>query len=164
MNNVKPRVAMLIDEVNIYLTAQRLFGNAKINIEAMLQRLRHTELVRVIAYCVETPENDISIFRKKVTRLGVEVKSKPLKIFRDGTRKGDWDVGMAVDAVQLADKVDDIILVTGDGDFESLVHYLQGHGVNVKVMAFQKRVSHELLRSIDEFIPITDDLLLKKKN
>lgn len=164
MNTVNPRVAILIDEVNIYRTGKRLFGDVKLNIEAMLQRLNHREIVRVIAYCVETPENDLSIFRKKVRRFGVEVKSKPLKIFNDGKRKGDWDVGIAVDAMQLANKVDVITLVTGDGDFESLVHYLQWHGVKVEVMAFQKRVSHELLRSIDEFIPITDDLLLKKSN
>ena len=162
MHNVKPRVAVLWDEVNIYLTAQRLYGKVRVNPQAMFLKLNQWEIKRTIAYCVETPENDLSIFRRNVKRLGIEVKSKPVKIFRDGKRKGDWDVGITVDAIELANQVDEIFLVTCDGDFESLILHLRLRGRRVGVMAFEPGVSYELKRSIDEFIPITEDMLIKR--
>jgi len=162
MNHLTQRVAILIDEVNIYLTAKRLFGDVKVDYQAILQELNHREIVRAILYCIETPENNVATFRNNIRRVGMEVKSKPVKVFSDGKRKGDWDIGIALDAVRLADKVDVITLVTGDGDFEDLVKYLQHKGVKVELMAFHQRVSGELLRSVDEFIPIQGTMLLKK--
>jgi uncharacterized LabA/DUF88 family protein len=162
MNYLTQRVAILIDEVNIYLTARELFGAVKVDFQTMLQQFNPREIVRVIVYCIETPENNVAAFQHNVQRLGLEVKSKPVKVFRNGKRKGDWDIGIALDAVRLASKVDVITLVTGDGDFEELVHYLKHEGVKVDLMAFQEQVSRELLRSVDEFIPIPNTMLLKK--
>ena len=147
---------------NIYYPAKSL--GDKVDFHSLLRRFNSRNLVRAIAYVVEAPDVDISPFVTALTSIGFEVKTKPIKIFDDGTRKGDWDIGIAVDAVSLAEKVDVITLVTGDGDFESLVNHLKWHGVKVEVMAFQQSVSHELLRSLDEFIPITEDLLLKRAN
>ena len=129
MGYITQRVAILIDEVNIFLTAKGLYGNAKLDIEAVLKRLNHREIVRVIMYCVKTPENNISTIRNVMNGLDVEVKSKPIKIFSNGKRKGDWDIGLVLDAVEIKNRVDVITLVTGDGDFEDLANYLKYHGM-----------------------------------
>ena len=67
-----------------------------------------------------------------------------------------------LDAVELAKKVDVIVLVTGDGDFQDLVYYLQYHGIKVELMAFPQKVSSDLLRSVDDFIPITSEMLIQR--
>jgi uncharacterized LabA/DUF88 family protein len=155
------RVAILIDEVNIFLTARELYKGMKPNIKAILDKLNDREIVRVISYCVETPNNNVEFFSQRVKPLGIEVKSKSIQIFDNGQTKGDWDIDIALDAVQLSNKVDVITLITGDGDFVPLVHYLKSQGVKVELMAFHQKVSQELVKSVDEFIPIASDLLTK---
>jgi uncharacterized LabA/DUF88 family protein len=97
-----------------------------------------------------------------MSSLNFEVKKKPLKVYPDGKKKGDWDVGIAIDAVSLAEKVDVITLITGDGDYEPLVHYLRSKGVRVEVMGFPEMTSRDLIRAVDKFIPITKDVLTEK--
>lgn len=162
MNHLSQRAAILIDEVNIYMTAKGLFGSVKVDFQSMLQQFGPREIVRAIVYCIETPENNVEMFRHNVQRLGLEVKSKPVKIFHNGKRKGDWDMGIAMDAVRLASRVDVITLVSGDGDFEELVCYLKHQGIKVELMAFPAQVSRELLQSVDEFIPIPNTMLLNR--
>jgi uncharacterized LabA/DUF88 family protein len=156
------RVAILIDEVNIFLTARELYKDMKPNIKAILNKLNDREIVRVISYCVETPNNDVAFFSRRMKALGIEVKSKAIQTFDNGQTKGDWDIDITLDAVQLSNKVDVITLATGDGDFVPLAYYLKSQGVKVELMAFPQRVSQELVKSVDEFIPITSDLLTKR--
>ncbi|MCX5909679.1 MAG: NYN domain-containing protein [Deltaproteobacteria bacterium] len=156
------RVAILIHEVNIYLTAAQLFNGSKVNFEKILETLNRRQITRAILYCIETSELETSAFFKKVTSLNFEVKKKPLKIYPNGRKKGDWDIGIAIDAVSLAEKVDVISLITGDGDYEPLVHYLKSKGVRVEVMGFPEMTSRDLVRSVDKFIPITKDMLLEQ--
>ena len=92
--------------------------------------------------------------------MGYEVKTKHLKFHSDGTKKADMDVDITIDAVCLADEVDVICILSGDGDYVPLIHYLKDKGVRTEVMGFERNTSSHLKRTVDEFYPITDDLLI----
>ncbi len=84
---------------------------------------------------------------------------KELQIFADGTKKGDWDLGMALDAIKAADKLDVVILVTGDGDFLPLVSYLkENKGCQVELIAFGDTSSAKLVEVVDDFTDLSQDL------
>ena len=87
---------------------------------------------------------------------GIELRLKDLQIFADGSKKADWDVGMAVDAIRTAQGLDVIVLVTGDGDFIPLVDYLRwGMGKFVEVAAFRPSTSGKMQTIADRFIDLT---------
>mgnify|MGYP001586866368 FL=1 len=88
-------------------------------------------------------------------KMGIEIKTKDLQIFSGGAKKADWDVGMAVDAVKMAPRLDAVVLATGDGDFVPLVEYLKNHSGNqVEVMAFGRSTSGKLKEIADDFIDL----------
>ncbi|KKR50319.1 MAG: hypothetical protein UT84_C0012G0022, partial [Candidatus Curtissbacteria bacterium GW2011_GWA1_40_16] len=88
-------------------------------------------------------------------KAGIEIRSKPLQIFLGGAKKADWDVGLAIDAVIMAPKLDSIILLSGDGDYVPLVKYLQNtHGCQVEVVAFGKSASARLIEAADDFLDL----------
>jgi len=92
-------------------------------------------------------------FFEALEKLGIEIKTKDLQIFYGGAKKADWDVGMAIDAVTAAPKLDAVILATGDGDFIPLVDHLQiREGCQVEVITFGRSASSKLREACDEFI------------
>ncbi len=91
--------------------------------------------------------------------LGVEIKSKKLKVRPDGSAKGDWDMGLAIDAINIAPKVDAIALVTGDGDFVALVEKLKAMGVRVEVYSFPSSTAEELRLSADYYYALDAEVL-----
>lgn len=97
--------------------------------------------------------------------MGFEVKSKDLQVFYGGAKKGDWDVGIAMDIMRLAPKLDTIILVSGDGDFSDLLEHAKSFGCRTEVVTFGKATSHKLKEVADFFIDLDKDVkyLLKKK-
>ncbi|HAO64989.1 TPA: hypothetical protein DCQ44_03350, partial [Candidatus Taylorbacteria bacterium] len=91
-------------------------------------------------------------------KVGIETKTKNLQIFMGGSKKADWDVGLAVDAIKLAPKLDTVILATGDGDFVPLVEYLRtNQGCQVEVISFGKSTSSMLREATDDFIDMCDN-------
>lgn len=157
IKNPDQRIAILVDVQNLYYSAKNLY-RARINYKNLLKLLRHDRLlVRAIAYVInadETREND---FFEAVNNAGFEVKEKKLQVFYDGAKKGDWDIGIAMDAIRLGNKVDSIVLVSGDGDFRPVVNYLQqSSGCLVEVAAFKRTANNELVGMADEFINIEE--------
>jgi len=151
------RVAMLIDTQNLYHSARNLYG-ARVNFGAILKEAvsgRH--LVRAIAYVITTEAEDEKSFFEALNSLGIETKTKDIQIFFGGAKKADWDVGLAVDAVRLAPKVDAIILASGDGDFVPLVEYLKFMGTQVEVITFGRSASGRLREVADDFIDMSED-------
>ncbi len=146
------RVAVLIDAQNLYHSARHLYKH-KVNFgEILKEAVGERQLVRAIAYVISTESGDEKNFFDALTRVGIETKTKDLQIFIDGTKKADWDVGLAIDAVRLGEKVDVIVLVTGDGDFVPLVEYLKTkQQVQTEGMCFMKSTSSKLLDSLDAF-------------
>lgn len=152
------RVAVLIDVQNLYYSAKHLY-NTKVNFreilrEAVGQRL----LVRAIAYVIKTDIKEESVFHEALEKIGIEVKQKQLQIFYGGAKKGDWDIGIAMDAIRLSSKVDTVVLVSGDGDFKDLIIYLKTHGCRTEALAFGKTSSVHLRSEVDGFVDMDRDL------
>jgi uncharacterized LabA/DUF88 family protein len=156
IQHTSQRVAVLIDTQNLYHSAKNLY-NAKVNFANVLeQAVGDRKLVRAIAYLITTESQEESSFFEALLKMGIETKSKDLQIFNSGSKKADWDVGIAIDAVRLASKVDTVILATGDGDFVPLVEYLKHEGVQVEVITFGKSASSKLREASEAFIDMCE--------
>jgi uncharacterized LabA/DUF88 family protein len=111
------------------------------------------QLVRAIAYVISTESGEEQSFFEALEKMGIETCVKDLQIFAGGAKKADWDVGLAVDAIKMAPRLDAIILATGDGDFVDLVEYLQiNQGCQVEVASFRRSSSSRLIEVCDEFL------------
>jgi len=145
------RVAVFVDVQNMYYSAKSLFGS-KVNYTNLLKdAVRGRQLIRAIAYVIRADIPDETNFFDALEQIGFEVKIKDLKTFYSGAKKGDWDMGIAIDSINIAEKVDVIVLVTGDGDFVALVEHLKARGVRVEIMAFGKSTSSELIHEAHQF-------------
>jgi len=154
------RVVVLVDVQNMYYSAKKIY-NSKVSFHKLLPTLvRNRQLVRAIAYTVEKEGTDQEKFYDVLRHSGFEIKSRQLIVRSDGSRKGDWDMGIAIDAISMIDKVDVVILVTGDGDFVALVNMLKGRGVRVEVASFQESTADNLLLVADEHRVIDERLLI----
>jgi uncharacterized LabA/DUF88 family protein len=151
------RVAIFIDTQNLYHSAKNLY-NTKVNFGAIMETVTgKRKLIRALAYVITTEAGDETQFFEALTKLGIETKTKDLQIFYGGAKKADWDVGMAVDAIRIAPKVDTIVLATGDGDFVPLVNFLKEHfGVQVEVISFGRSSSTKLREACEDFIDMCD--------
>lgn len=152
------RVAVFIDAQNLYHSGKNLY-HSKINFGAILKdALDGRKLVRAIAYVIATESGEENNFFDALTKMGIETKVKDLQIFSSGAKKADWDVGMAIDAVKMAPKIDAVVLVTGDGDFVPLVEYLQtNEGCQVEVASFGKSTSAKLIEATDHFMDLDEN-------
>lgn len=152
------RVGILVDIQNMYYSARVLYQK-KVNFEAILKAgVGDRKLIRAIAYGIKTAEGLEEKFFDALEKAGYEVKTKDLQIFPGGAKKGDWDVGIAVDAIKLSKSLDVIVLVSGDGDFLPLVEYLRGTtGCRVEVIAFDESASAKLIESADRFINLSEN-------
>ncbi|MCX7779188.1 MAG: NYN domain-containing protein [Patescibacteria group bacterium] len=150
------RVGLFIDTQNIYHSAKNLYG-ARVNFRKILEEgSRGRQLIRAIAYVIRSKSFEEESFFEALAKQGFEIKLKDLQIFYGGAKKADWDVGIAIDAVKLAEKIDVVVLVTGDGDFVPLVNYLkENKGCRVEVMAFKETTSAKLIEMADEFIDLS---------
>ena len=152
------RVALFIDTQNLYHSAKNLY-HARVNFANVLKEsVAGRILIRAVAYVVTTESGEEKAFFDALTKIGIETKTKDLQIFYGGAKKADWDVGMAMDAVKMAPKLDAVILATGDGDFVPLVEYLKNsHGTQVEVITFGKSCSSRLKEAADDVIDMSDD-------
>lgn len=152
------RVGVLVDIQNLYYSARVLYSK-KVNFKAVLEAgTNERKLIRALAYGIKTTEGMEEKFFEALTKSGYDVMTKDLQIFPDGSRKGDWDVGIAIDAIKMAAKLDVIVLVSGDGDYVHLVEYLQNtFGCRVEVIAFAESASAKLLEKADDFMNLSDN-------
>lgn len=149
------RVGVYIDTQNIYHSGKNLYHSKVSFGQIVKDALGDRSLIRAVAYVITTEAGDEKAFFEALTKMGIETKTKDLQIFGSGAKKADWDVGLAIDAVKLAPKLDAVILVTGDGDFVPLVEYLQmNQGCQVEVVSFGKSTSAKLIEAADDFIDL----------
>lgn len=154
------RMAVFVDVQNMFYSAKAVYQR-KLNFQQLLDKIvGQRELVRAIAYIVQAPEVDQTGFISFLHQSGYEVKSKELKKRPDGSAKGDWDMGIAIDSIALASRIDVVALVSGDGDFCDLVRHLKAQGVRCEVYAFPQSTSEELRYTATEFIALDSDVLL----
>ncbi|MEI6528363.1 MAG: NYN domain-containing protein [bacterium] len=152
------RVGIFIDTQNLYHCAKNLY-NAKVNFgQVVKDALAGRSLIRAIAYVITTESGDEKSFFDALTKAGIETKTKDLQIFAGGAKKADWDVGLAVDAIKMAPKLDTIIIIAGDGDYVPLVEYLKmNEGCQVEAICFGKSTSAKLIASVDGFTDLDEN-------
>jgi uncharacterized LabA/DUF88 family protein len=152
------RVGVFIDTQNLYHSAKNIY-KARVDFGNMLKdSVAGRRLVRARAYVVTTESGEETNFFDALAKLGIETRTKDLQVFYGGAKKADWDVGLAVDAIVASQKLDTIILATGDGDFIPLVEYLKVHaGCQVEVITFGKSCSARLKEAADEFIDMDEN-------
>ncbi|MDP3710188.1 MAG: NYN domain-containing protein [bacterium] len=161
------RVAVLIDVQNMYHSAKNIYGS-RVNFREVLKAaVASRELVKAIGYVIRTESGEEKPFLEALVKVGIETKLKDLQIFPGGAKKGDWDVGLTIDAVRLSETfIDTIVIVSGDGDFVPLVEYLKAKGIQTEIMAFERSASGKLKEVADDYIDLGADLkkyLLKIK-
>ena len=151
------RVGVFIDTQNLYHSARNLY-KARVNFGAVLKEaVAGRRLVRAVAYVISTESGEENNFFDALVKVGIETKTKDLQIFAGGTKKADWDVGLAVDAIKMAPKLDVVVLVAGDGDYIPLVEYLQTNGIQVEAVSFGKSTSQKLREAVDDFIDLSEN-------
>jgi uncharacterized LabA/DUF88 family protein len=152
------RVGVFIDAQNLYHSAKNLYNGAKVNFgEVVKQAVGDRVLVRAVAYVITTESGEEKPFFDALGKMGIETKTKDLQIFFGGAKKADWDVGLAVDAIIMAPKLDTIIIVAGDGDFIPMVKHVQSLGCQVEVVSFGKSSSSKLIEAADDFMDLDLD-------
>lgn len=163
--NVDQRIGVFVDVQNMYYSAKNLY-NTKVNFKTLLRdAVANRKLIRAIAYVIKADMKDEHMFYEALVEMGFEVKAKDLQIFYGGAKKGDWDVGIAMDVMRLAPKLDTIILISGDGDFSDLLEHAKSLGCRTEVIAFGKTTSHKLREVADLFLDLENQkkYLLEKK-
>jgi hypothetical protein len=110
-----------------------------------------------LAYVITTESGDEKNFFQALEKMGIEIKTKELQTFVDGSKKADWDVAIAVDAIRIASRVDTVVIVSGDGDFVPLAQHLKQMGVQVEIVCFGQSASTKLLEEADIFTDLSTD-------
>ena len=152
------RVGVFIDAQNLYHSAKNLY-HRKVNFgEIVRMAVADRKLIRSIAYVIASDSEEEKGFFDALVKAGIETKIKDLQVFSDGAKKADWDVGLAIDCVKHAAKLDAIIIVSGDGDFVPAIEYMKtGFGCQVEVVSFGRSSSGKLKEAADMFVDLDLD-------
>ncbi|MSP28221.1 MAG: NYN domain-containing protein [Methylococcales bacterium] len=157
------KVAIFVDVQNIYYTTKQVYQRHFDYQRFWNQATANREVVAAIAYAIDKGDSKQRGFQQILRHIGFEVKLKPYIKRSDGSAKGDWDVGITLDVMELATQVDVIILLSGDGDFDLLLHKVnQSDGVSPEVYGVPALTAPSLINAAHRFIAIDDKLLLSR--
>lgn len=166
MRHTNQRVGVFVDVQNMYYSARALYEQ-RVDFGQILQEaVGDRQLIRAFAYVIQADNEDEGTFFDALQERGYELRMKELLNFHGGNSKGDWDVGLAMDVVRMVDKLDVVVLVSGDGDFKDLLQYVKGHGARAEVMAFGSSASSQLVAEADAVYDLAQDpkrFLIPKK-
>jgi uncharacterized LabA/DUF88 family protein len=166
MFDPREKIAVFIDGANLYATSRSL--GFDIDYRRLLVEFReHGYLLRAVYYTAMAEDQEYSSIRPLIDWLdynGYRVVTKPLKRFEDaeGRRKlkGNMDIELAIDAMEIAEHIDHFVLFSGDGDFRYLVEALQRKGKKVTVVSTVRTqppmIADDLRRQADHFVDISD--------
>lgn len=155
------KVAIFVDVQNVYYTTrQALRRNFDYN-KFWQKVTTDREVVKAFAYATDRGDQKQREFQNILRAIGFEVKLKPFIQRSDGSAKGDWDVGITVDAMKYAEEAEIVVLVSGDGDFDILVNYLRVEkGKRVEVYGVPQLTAGSLVNAASEYFPVDEALLL----
>lgn len=158
------QLAVFADVQNIYYTTRQAFG-CSFDYRRLWSLLSgQGQIVCANAYATERGDAQQHKFQKALQHIGFRVKLKPYIQRSDGSAKGDWDVGIAIDVMEAASQVDTIVLLSGDGDFDLLLERVRGnHGVLTEVYGVEALTAQSLINACDHFHPIAGELLLSPR-
>lgn len=156
------KVLVLVDVQNIYYTCRDAFASNFDYNAFWSKATADREVTAAFAYAIDRGDEKQRQFQNILRAIGFVVKLKPYIQRSDGTAKGDWDVGITIDAMDYADNADVVVLASGDGDFGLLAEKLQrDKSASVEVYGVPKFTATSLINIASRFIPIDDDLLLR---
>lgn len=154
-------VSIFVDVQNIYYTTRQTFNRNFDYNRFWSLATDNRKVTKAIAYAVDRGDKKQQEFQNILRAIGFEVKLKPFIQRSDGSAKGDWDVGIALDAIESAAVSDTVILVTGDGDFDILAERIRkNHSCAVEVYGVEKLTAASLIKAANRFVPIKSNLLL----
>ena len=159
------KIAVFVDVQNIYYTVKEQFG-CYFNYRELWRQLgEQGEIVQATAYAIERNDAGQRGFQQVLRDIGFEVKLKPFIQRSDGSAKGGWDVGIAIDIMDCAattNPPEEIVLLSGDGDFDLLLARVsQRYAVSTSVFGVAALTAASLIDAADHFQPIQAKLLLK---
>ncbi len=155
------KIALFADIQNIYYTTREAYGK-QFNYRELWRRVNaQGEIVSATAYAIQRNDDKQIKFQDALKHLGFEIKLKPYIQRSDGSAKGDWDVGIAIDVMEAAETVDTIVLLSGDGDFDLLLERVRSkHDVNTEVYGVPSLTANSLINAASFYHPIESGLLL----
>jgi len=156
------RIAVFADVQNLYYTVRQAYG-CHFNYAALWADIsQRGEIVEAYAYAIDRGDSKQQQFQQILRNLGFTVKLKPYIQRSDGSAKGDWDVGITIDIMDVAANVDEVVLASGDGDFDLLLERIASkHGVDTVAYGVPGLTANSLIRAAGRYVPIEGSLLLK---
>jgi len=160
----RQRVAVFVDVQNMYHSAKKCYGS-NLSYSKMLRAcVRNRRLVRSIAYVIEREGIDQISFTDHLRYCGFEVRKREVIERADGSRKAEWETGIAMDMIRIADKVDVIIAVSGNGIFADVAPLIKAKGCKFECCAFRESMSDVLTKSVDQYHVLSEDHLYVEKD
>jgi uncharacterized LabA/DUF88 family protein len=160
-NSFVKKIAVFADVQNIYYTTRDEFGR-QFNYRKLMSEIgSQGDIVSAIAYAIARDDDKQIKFQSALRHMGFTVKLKPYIQRHDGSAKGDWDVGIAIDVMDMAKDVDTVVLLSGDGDFDLLLEKVRvDYGVRTEVYGVAKLTARSLVDAASVFHAIDARLLL----
>ncbi|GAA0785365.1 MULTISPECIES: NYN domain-containing protein [Pseudomonadati] len=154
------KIAVFVDVQNIYYTCKQAF-NRSFNYRELYKQLQERgEIVHAIAYAIAPNDDGQVKFQDALRHIGFTVKTKPYIQRSDGSSKGDWDVGITIDMLELAADINEVILLSGDGDFDLLIQAInRKYDCLTHVFSVQRLTAKSLTDQCQLHTPIDDNLL-----
>jgi uncharacterized LabA/DUF88 family protein len=154
-------IALFADVQNLYYTVRQAYG-CHFNYAALWAELsREGRIVEAYAYAIDRGDARQQQFQQILRNLGFQVKLKPYIQRSDGSAKGDWDVGITIDVLECAPRVDEIVLASADGDFDLLLQRVRAQGKEATAYGVPGLTAQALIRAASRYVPIEGALLLK---
>ncbi len=156
------KIAVFADVQNLYYTVRQAHG-CHFNYAALWADIsQRGQIVEAYAYAIERGDAKQQQFQQILRNLGFTVKLKPFIQRSDGSAKGDWDVGITIDVLDAAPRVDEVVLASGDGDFAILLDKIRAsYGVEAVAYGVPGLTAQALMRAASRYVPIEGSLLLK---
>lgn len=155
------KIAIFVDVQNIYYTTRQAYARQFNYRKFWRQISSEGEIVSAIAYAIHRGDDKQLKFQDALRHIGFKVKLKPYIQRSDGSAKGDWDVGITIDAMEIAKDVDTVILLSGDGDFDLLLEKIRkDYAVSTEVYGVPALTAGSLIDSTSIYHPVEEDLLL----
>ena len=154
------KIALFVDVQNIYYTTRDTYGR-QFNYRKLWKKISaQGDIVSAIAYAIHRGDDKQQKFQDALKHIGFTVKLKPYIQRSDGNAKGDWDVGITIDIMELANNVDTVILLSGDGDFDMLLKKISDtYNVRTEVYGVAALTANSLIDATDVYHRIDEDLL-----
>ena len=155
------KIAVFVDVQNIYYTCRQAYGR-QFDYQALLNRVgKGGEIVTATAYAIDRGDEKQRKFQNALKKMGFTVKLKPFIQRNDGSAKGDWDVGIAIDVLDGAPDVDVVVVLSGDGDFDLLLKKIRDdYRVRAEVYGVPDLTANALIDAASLYHRIDETLLL----